>query len=224
MVAPRTVAKPAAGPRTYLAERVYEALRRAIVAREFDAGEPLTEGDLCARFGVSRTPVREALAKLERDHLVRVVPKKGAFVRTLSHDEVRELYEVREALEALAVRLAAPGLDRGGLAGFETRFRALKSQGARLTYTEVRALGEEFHRHLIKTAGNTKLAEILDQVRERIQSVWTLSIMAPRRVQALVREHLAIIQALKGGEARRAERLMVEHVRRVRAVILRLVD
>jgi DNA-binding GntR family transcriptional regulator len=219
-MAPRTARRPP----TYLADRVYEALRGAIVAREFDPGEPLTEHDLCARFGVSRTPVREALAKLERDHLVRVVPKKGAFIRTLSHDEVRELYEVREALEALAVRLAVPAVDRGDLAGFEHRFRALKSAGARATYTDVRVLGEEFHRYLIKSAGNAKLAEILEQIRERIQSVWTLSIVAPRRVQAIVREHLAIIGALRASDGRRAERLMVEHVRRVRNVILRLVD
>jgi DNA-binding GntR family transcriptional regulator len=210
--------------RTYLAGRVYDDLRRAIVAREFDAGEPLTEHELCARFGVSRTPVREALAKLERDHLVRVVPKKGAFVRTLSHDEIRELYEIREALEALAVRLAAPHLSGDALSGFETRFRALRSQGRRLAYPEVRALGEEFHRQLVKAADNTRLAEMLDHIRERIQSVWTLSIVAPRRVQALVREHLGILDALRRGDARRAERLMVEHVRRVRRVILRLVD
>ncbi len=209
-------------PRTYLADRVYEQLRGAIVAREFDADEPLTEHELCARFGVSRTPVREALAKLERDHLVRVVPKKGAFIRTLSHDEVRDLYEVREVLEALAVRLAAPSVDRGDLAGFDHRFRALK--GARATYADVRVLGEEFHRYLIKSSGNAKLAEVLDQIRERIWSVWTMSIVAPRRVQAIVREHLAIIAALRAGDARRAERLMVQHVRRVRNVILRLVD
>jgi DNA-binding GntR family transcriptional regulator len=223
MAAPHPAPRPSA-KRTYLAERVYEDLRRAIVAREFDAGEPLTEHDLCARFGVSRTPVREALAKLERDHLVRVVPKKGAFVRTLSHDEIRELYEIREALEALAVRLAVPRLTGEDLAGFETRFRVLKSQGPRLAYPDVRALGEEFHRQLVKAADNTRLAEMLDQIRERIQSVWTLSIVAPRRVQALVREHLGILEALKRGDARRAERLMVEHVRRVRRVILRLVD
>ena len=106
-------------PRAYLADTVYGALRQAILDREFDPGEPLTEGELCRRFRVSRTPVREALAKLERDHLVRVVPKKGAFVRTLSHDEIRDLYEVREALEALAVRLAAPRLAREDLEDFE---------------------------------------------------------------------------------------------------------
>ena len=216
--------RPVSSTRTYLAHRVYEELRRAIVASEFDAGEPLTEHGLCARFGVSRTPVREALARLERDLLVRVVPKKGAFVRTLSHDEIRQLYEIREALEALAVRLAAPRLSGEELAGFETRFRALRSQGTRLAYPDVRTLGEEFHRHLVKVADNPRLAELLEQIRERIQSVWTLSMVAPRRLQALVREHLALLEALRRGDARRAERLMVEHVRRVRHVILRLVD
>src|SRR3989442_3218341 len=102
--------------RTYLADTVYAALRQALLDREFDPGEPLTELELSRRFRVSRTPVREALAKLERDHLVRVVPKKGAFVRTLSHDELRDLYEVREELE-----------------GFEARFRELPARDSRCT-------------------------------------------------------------------------------------------
>ncbi len=211
-------------PRAYLAETVYEALRRAILDREFDPGEPLTEQDLSHRFGVSRTPVREALAKLERDRLVRVVPKKGAFVRTVSHDDIRELYQIREALEALAVRLAAPRLERGELGSFETRFRELKARGTRATYTEVRALGEEFHRYLIKHAGNARLLEVLEQIREQVRSVWTMSILAPRRVQGLVHEHLSIIDALKGADGKRAERLMVAHVRRVRETIFRLLD
>jgi len=211
-------------PRAYLADTVYGALRQAILEREFDPGEPLTEGELCRRFRVSRTPVREALAKLERDHLVRVVPKKGAFVRTLSHDEIRDLYEVREALEALAVRLAAPRVAREELEDFEARFRELRARGPRLSYTEVRPLGEEFHRFLLKRAENAALAQVLEQMREQVRAVWTMSIVAPRRVKALVGEHLAIIDALKRGDTRRAERLMTLHIRRVRDAIFRLVD
>jgi len=213
-----------ARPRTYLADTVYAELRRAILDREFDPGEPLTELELSHRFRVSRTPVREALAKLERDHLVRVVPKKGAFVRTLSHDEIRDLYEVREALEGLAVRLAGPRLGREDLEGFETRFRELRARGPKATAAEVRPLGEEFHRYLLKRAENAKLAEVLEQMREQVRPVWTMSIVAPRRVQALVREHLAIIDALKRADMRRAERLMTRHIRRVRDAIFRLVD
>lgn len=209
-------------PRPHLADTVYEELRRALLAREFDPGEPLTEHQLSRRFRVSRTPIREALGKLERDHLVRVIPKKGTFVCTLSHDEIRELYEIREALEALALRLAAPHLDRGELAGFEARFRELRGCGARVTYRELRPLGEEFHRYLLKRADNARLLELLEQLRERIQSVWTMSMLAPRRVQGLVTEHLAIIDALKRDRVARAERLMVAHVRRVRDAIFRV--
>ncbi len=211
-------------PRAYLADTVYEALRRAILDREFDPGEPLTEQELSGRFKVSRTPVREALAKLERDSLVRVVPKKGAFVRTVSHDEIMELYQIREALEALAVRLAAPRLDKGALADFETRFRELKARGAKLTYTEVRPLGEEFHQYLIKQAGNAKLMSLLEQIRDQLRSVWTMSMLGPRRVQGLIHEHLSLIDALKRGDVKGAERLMVAHVRRVRETIFRLLD
>lgn len=211
-------------PRTYLADTVYERLRHAILEREFDPGEPLTEQELSHRFGVSRTPVREALAKLERDRLVRVVPKKGAFVRTVSHDDIRELYELREALEPLAIRLAAPRLDPEELAGFEMRLRELKSRGPRVTYTEVRALGDEFHSYLVKQAGNAKLTDILEGIRHQIRSVWTMSMLAPRRVQGLVHEHLAMVSALKRGDVRAAERLMVNHVRRVRESIFRLLN
>ena len=215
--------RPAARtPRTYLADAVYAALRQAIVDGELDPGEPLTEEQLSRRFRVSRTPVREALAKLERDHLVRVVPKKGAFVRALSHDEVRELYQIREALEPLVVRLAAPRVDRDDLAGFETRFRALRAGGA--GFAEVRALGEELHGYLVKQAGNARLAAVLEQVHHQVRPVWGLSILAPRRVQALIREHLTLLAALRSGDGRRAERLMVEHVRRVRDSIFRMLD
>ena len=221
----------AAGPggslkpsRAYLAGTVYEALRRDILEREFVPGEPLTEQDLSHRYGVSRTPVREALAKLERDRLVRVVPKKGAFVRSISHDDVRELYQIREVLEALAIRLAAPRFERGELQGFEARFQDIRARGAKATAADVRALGEEFHDVVLKRAGNARLLEALEEIREQIRPVWTMAVLAPRRVQGLVHEHLAIIDALKRPDTRRAERLMAQHVRRVRDTIFRLLD
>ena len=168
--------------------------------------------------------MREALAKLERDRLVRVVPKKGAFVRSISHDDVRELYQIREALEALAMRLAAPRFDRGELLGFTARFRELEARGAKATPEAVRALGEEFHAAVLKRAGNARLVEALEEIREQIRPVWTMAVVAPRRVQGLVREHLAILDALTRADARRAERLMAQHVRRVRDTIFRLLD
>ena len=88
----------------------------------------------------------------------------------------------------------------------------------------MRALGDEFHRYLVKRADNTKLLQVLEQMREEVQPVWTMSIAAPGRAQALVREHLAIIDALTRADVRRAERLMRRRIRRVRDAIFRLVD
>ena len=134
----------------YLGDSVYGALRQAIIDRTFDPGEPL-------------------------DHLVRVVPKKGAFVRSLSHDEIRDLYQVREELEALAVRLAGAHLQSGELEPLEARFRELDARGGAAGHAEVRALGDEFHRYLVKRADNTKLLQVLEQMREEVQPVWTMS-------------------------------------------------
>jgi DNA-binding GntR family transcriptional regulator len=173
---PATARAPrATGGRTYLAGTVYEALRRDIVEREFVPGEPLTEQELSRRYGVSRTPVREALAKLE-------------------------------------------------ILGFTARFRELEARGAKATPEAVRALGEEFHAAVLKRAGNARLVEALEEIREQIRPVWTMAVVAPRRVQGLVREHLAILDALTRADARRAERLMAQHVRRVRDTIFRLLD
>ena len=88
----------------------------------------------------------------------------------------------------------------------------------------MRPLGEELHQYLLKRAENAKLVDVLEHMREQVRPVWTMAIVAPRRVQALVREHLAIIDALKRRDVRRAERLMTLHVRRVRDAIFRLVD
>jgi DNA-binding GntR family transcriptional regulator len=122
------------------------------------------------------------------------------------------------------VRLAVPRLNDADLADFERRFADLRARGPAPALLDVRALGEEFHQYLGKHAGNATLSEMLGAIREQIQSVWTMSIMAPRRVSGLIREHRGLIRALRRGEAARAERLMVHHVRRMRDAIFRLVE
>src|SRR5207244_400566 len=111
-----------------------------------------------------------------------------------------------------------------GVEGFEARFRELRARGSRATATEVRPLGEELHQYLLKRAENAKLVDVLEHMREQVRPVWTMAIVAPRRVQALVREHLAIIDALKRRDVRRDAAPMALHVRRVRDAIFRLVD
>jgi len=177
-------------------------------SNEFDAGEPLTSRSFPAASR-SAGPGREALAKLERDRLVRVVPKKGAFVRTVSADEIRELYQLREVLEALAIRLAAPASMRA-TSPASTRASG-PWDGARPMRRCVR-WARSSTTSLVKRSGNAKLMEMLEQIASRSLGVEHVH-HGPRRAQALAKEHLAILDALKrpgpaGGG------LMVAHVRR----------
>src|SRR5260370_33271694 len=87
---------------------------------------------------------------------------------------------VREELEALAVRLATPHLSREELEDFEARFRELRARGPRAAYTEVRPLGEEFHRLLVKRTENARLMRVLEEMREEVRPVWTMARVAPR--------------------------------------------
>ena len=142
-----------------------------------------------------------------------------------------DISEAGTAYEIPAVApVQPPALPHPILPGAESFFLPGGPTGVLLLHgftsspAEVRPLGEEFHRVLLKRAENSALERLLEQIREQIQSVWTMSILAPRRAQALLREHLAIIDALKRGHGSRAERLMRLHVRKVRDAIFRLVD
>jgi DNA-binding GntR family transcriptional regulator len=191
-----------------------------MVRREFEAGEPLTEEDLARRFGCSRTPIREALRRLERDGLLTLVPHKGAFVNALSAEDLRELFDLREALEAYTAREAARSADAAALEGFRVRFRDLG--GRRATYAEVRAVAEELHRYIAKAAGNSRVAAILAQVQDQLKAARTLAIIRPGRIQAVISEHGAIIGALARKNPGAAERAMRSHIGRTRREVARL--
>src|SRR3712207_1750546 len=112
---------------TGLADEIAFRLQAAILDGEFAPGTHLQQDDLCARFGVSRTPVREALRKLQAQHLVDLVPNKGATVRTPSRDELSEVYVLRAELEALAAELAATRITPAGLAALDQAQAAMES-------------------------------------------------------------------------------------------------
>src|SRR6185312_14590413 len=97
-------------------ERVVAALRRAIIVGELEPGSHLKEPVLAARFGVSRLPIREAIAQLDHEGLVRIEPRRGAFVIGLTEHDISDIYECRLMLELAAVRRAAPRIDADGIA------------------------------------------------------------------------------------------------------------
>ncbi|MBI2494395.1 MAG: GntR family transcriptional regulator [Candidatus Rokubacteria bacterium] len=205
-----------------LSDAVYEGLKADLARSAYRAGTVLSEETLARRFRVSRTPVRKALARLEQQGLVRILPKRGIVIPEVSPGELRELFDVREALEGIAARRAAGNVDPRALRAVEAPLRRLAARRSRVSVEAARAAGAAVHRLALATAGNALLARMLEQVNGRLVLAQLISYYEPARVRDSIREHLAIVEALRRGDPDRAEARAREHVARFRRHIFGL--
>ncbi len=190
-----------------------EALTTAIGAGEFRPGEPLIERRLAQRFGTSRTPVREALRYLEHQGMVFSVPGKGTFVAPVSTQDIEEVFVLRELLETMAARLAAPRIPREDLVFLKDRLESLSTGSPSQEYFDAdRRLHELFSRY----CGNRRLGELLSYLSTQIIRVRHTSALLPRRFEASRQEHLAIVNALLGQDIDEVEARLRHHLRNVR--------
>jgi DNA-binding GntR family transcriptional regulator len=194
-------------------ERVHQHLREEILANRLPAGTELSEVALARRLGVSRGPIRESIVRLASEGLVLVRPRRGAVVRALSLDEFVEAYQVREALEVMAVRLAVPRLSDTDFGGLEARNEQLDACAASGDVGGFFETNAGFHAAFVAASGNETLAEmhrtLLGQMgRYRMQS---LSLRG--NLQRSIAEHRAIVEAASRGDVEQATRLMGEHIR-----------
>ncbi|MFR9728698.1 GntR family transcriptional regulator [Saccharopolyspora sp. MS10] len=200
-----------------LRERVRRELLERISDGRLRPGDRLFEQELAGEFGVSRVPVREAIRMLQSEGLVEVAPhRRGVFVRSLDRHQVEELFDVREALEALAARLAAT---RASAADVE-RLGALAAQArdalARGDVDTMSRANTEFHDGVVALSGNELLASVLEPLHGRLAWLFRLN-LEPERV---CREHAELHTAIAGGEPDRAAELALAHVRASRDMVL----
>src|SRR5256886_13298835 len=145
-------------------QRAYEYLREEILSERLQPGTELQEVALSQELGVSRGPIREAISRLAAEGLVTVRPRRGAVVRLLSKEEFLELYQVREALEMMAVRLAVPRLGQQDLATLEGLIAAMSRYAERGEVVQFFEANAAFHAHLLEASGNQKLRELYGQL------------------------------------------------------------
>jgi DNA-binding GntR family transcriptional regulator len=193
-----------------LREIVAERLRAMILSGELAAGERLLEDKLADRLGVSRNPVREAIRVLETTGLVEVVPRQGAYVCKPDLTELRQLLDVRGALEGHAAESAARQRPEGLVE--ELRACLDEAEKAAASGNSVRAaeLHLEFHRAIEAAAGNPQLAQAIEPVRERTELVF--SILLDDRGIGGWDEHRAILQAIADGDGDRARHAVRSHL------------
>lgn len=199
-----------------LRDETYTTLRRAILSGVFAPGDRLVQHDVAARLGLSRSPVREALQRLEQEGLVQST-RQGLVVRGLDPTEVEELYRIRANLEAYAARLAARNFRAEHLPPFQA---ALAKGAAALKANDdegVADAGFQFHETLAEITGNRRLVLLLASITEEIDRFRRINLtITPRGVMALA-EHHQLLEALTAHDEEAAARLMSEHVERALA-------
>jgi DNA-binding GntR family transcriptional regulator len=210
------------GARATQADRVYIQLRERLLRGDMPVGRRLVEQQLAAEFETSRTPVREALRRLEGDgHIVR--DRGGLCPSAPSVKSMRELYEVRIALEELCARRAASSGDRGRIEAIDEQWRALDG-----TWHGTRALprgpdfvyaDESFHRALAAASGNDVAEALLGDLNDRIRILRIHDFTTDDRIGATIAEHLEIVRCVLAGDADAAAAFMRAHVQRSSLVV-----
>lgn len=195
--APAAPAQRAGFGRPTAGTLILQELRRQIVEMELSPGMPLTDKELTQTFGVSRTPLREALIRLAEEGLVEIFPQSGTFVGRIPHGALAEAVVVRKALEGAAIQYALEQADEAGLQQLEqviARQQAFASLGDRRGFHEA---DEAFHQTLAEIAGHPGLWRIAQQAKTQIDRCRRLTLPVPGRMNHVIEEHRAILAALR---------------------------
>ncbi|MDB5416366.1 MAG: pdhR 2 [Rubritepida sp.] len=225
---------PKSGPSSHpagLIEEIAEKIHARIISGDYKPGERLKQDLLAEEFGVSRTPIREALSKLDARGIVRLEMRRSATVSVPSPREVREMYQVRAELEGLAAELAAEWINDAKLRALEaaheafvkaaTKLRAAKTARSRESALPKLSLdwigtNEVFHQCIVEASGNSALARVLREVSAGYVRNLMLSSAAETnvlRMESNVASHAAILAAIREHDPARARAAMVGHIR-----------
>jgi DNA-binding GntR family transcriptional regulator len=195
-----------------LSQRVRDHLRDEIVANRLAPGTRLQEEEIAAQLGISRAPVREALRLLAAEDLVTIAPRRGVVVRAMTPQEFLDAYQVREALEVLAVRLAVPRLseeDLSALRRFNEEMRRCARAGDALGFFQANAA---FHALIVERSTNERLRRMHEQLTNQMRRYRMRSLELRGGMERSLAEHAAIIEAMQRRDASAAAALLGEHI------------
>ena len=194
-----------------LADQAYVHLKQLIFDFALMPGDRCSESELSQRLGVSRTPLRQALQRLEREGFLQVLPKIGWQVAPLDFDRFDELYDLRVLLECHAVQCLAEGEQRAALQALADVWLCpvteRLSDGA-----EVGRLDEQFHALLVQASGNQEMARVHREITERIRIIRRLDFTKSARIEATYDEHARILRAITRRRGEEAQRLIRAHI------------
>lgn len=219
--------EPAEPRAASLVENAYRAMKQAVLENVFPPGYQGSEQEIALRLGVSRTPVHEALIRLQEEGLVRILPKRGVVVCTLSPADMREIYDLVGVLEGLAAELLAEGAAdtrRGALAALEAANADMKAALAGDDLDAWAQADNRFHRLLVEGCGNARLARAAATVFDQSHRARMLTLKLRAKPIRSMKDHQAITAAIRKGDGARAASLARAHRRRARDEFLPLLE
>lgn len=195
-----------------LRDVVFNTLRNAILTGELSPGERLMEIKLADKLGVSRTPIREAIRKLELEGLVVNTPRKGAEVANISAEDLRDVLEVRRSLEVLAIRLACDKMTEETLELLHENIDAFKHSIDAKATSDIASVDVSFHDIIYKSTGNNRLIQILNNISEQMYRYRFEYIKNKEAWNRLVEEHMNIYEAIKNRDKDLAVKSILLHI------------
>jgi len=206
-----------------LSERVYQALKRDIIVGVYQPGDALGEKALAKRYQGSRTPVREAIVRLQQDNLMRIVANRGYFVRQITIQDVNELYEFRAAVEGACAELAAQrNWEESRMENLRSLARTEYVVDDRQSYIHFIEADTEFHLGIAQLTRNPLLVRAVADMRCQMERIMYASIDIGYYGESPLREHCGIIEAIQNREPQLARKLMCEHIYISKDKVLRL--
>ena len=203
-----------------LRDVVFNTLRQAILRGELKPGERLMEIQLANKLGVSRTPIREAIRKLELEGLVLMIPRKGAEVAEITEKSLRDVLEVRRALEELSVQLACEKITKEEIRELERVAKEFQQVVKSSDITEIAEVDVRFHDIIYTATDNQKLIRLLNNLREQMYRYRVEYLKRDGVFPQLIAEHEAIIRHIENNEKEKATEVMCRHIdNQVEAVI-----
>ena len=209
----RLVVAPIDGRETFK-DKAYVALRNVIISSDIYRSRTdirLDERQLAQDFGISRTPVREAMAQLEREGFVRSVPRRGIYVVRKTKREVIELIQAWAALESMAARLITETASDDDIAGLRRMFATFEGDKLHAKLDEYSEVNIRFHQSLIELSGNQALIQLAENLFTHMRMIRGATIGEDDRVERSIRDHMNIIRALEARDTERAEDLVRQH-------------
>lgn len=204
-----------------LRDVVFNTLRKAILKGELKPGERLMEIALAERLGVSRTPVREAMRKLELEGLVVMIPRRGAQVANITEKDLNDVLEVRIALENLSIENACARMTEEQLAELKKAGRYFEETIKEGNLVKLAEADVAFHEVIYKASDNRRLNQVLNNLREQIYRYRVEYLKEEETRNVLVKEHEEIYEAIKNRDVKKAQEISFRHIENQREAIIR---